>query len=134
MMKAKVAIIEDEMLVAYHLEAVVEDLGYVPVGVAADSKQAAKLAEAAPDIALVDLNLRDGLTGPAVGKLLGERGTTVVFLTANPQQVSPPIPNAIGVMPKPCNDACVKSALTYAAAVRAGRKMMPPENLQPFAT
>ncbi len=131
-MKAKVAIVEDEMLVACHLEDVVQELGHVTVGIAADLPQATALLDAAPDVALVDLNLRDGLTGPEIGKLLGERGTTVIFVTANPQQVSPPIPNALGVLPKPCNDDCVRSALDYALSVRAGRSPIPPEMLQAF--
>lgn len=131
-MTARVAIIEDEMLVACHFEGVIEELGFEPVGIAADTEQARALAAAKPDIALVDLNLRDGLTGPEIGRYLGSRGVSVVFVTANPAEVSPPIPGALGVVVKPCDSECLQSMLRYATSVRAGEPVAPPPSLQVF--
>lgn len=131
-MSARVAIVEDEMLVACHLESVIEDLGHCPIGIAVDSGQARLLADCTPDIALVDLNLRDGLTGPEIGAYLGARGIVVLFVTANPDQVSPPIPGAIGVLSKPCDDRCMEDALNYAIARRSGRATTPPRGFRAF--
>lgn len=131
-MVARVAIVEDEMLVACHLEALVEELGFVPVGIAADTAQAHTLADAEPDIALVDVNLRDGPTGPDIGRYFGSRGVSVVFVTANPDQVHPPIPRALGVVAKPCDDDCLAGALDYASQLRAGRSPSPPRTLRAF--
>jgi CheY-like chemotaxis protein len=125
-MPLKVLIVEDEMLVACHMEALVEDLGFQPAGIAADAAQARELAEQAPDIALVDLNLRDGLTGPEIGSYLGARGVSVVYVTANPCELKPPVPGALGVVSKPCNDDSIESALQFAMLSRLGQSPTPP--------
>ena len=84
-MAARILIVEDEMLVAMDLESILADSGFEPVGIAADLTTAEEYFDQSIDLALVDLNLRDGLTGPQIGKLLGARGVTVLFLTANPR-------------------------------------------------
>jgi two-component system, response regulator PdtaR len=61
-MKAKVLIVEDEILVALSLQQALDAIGYETVGIAPDTETAFKMAEARPDIALVDINLRDGET------------------------------------------------------------------------
>lgn len=80
-------IVEDEFLAAIHAETALERLGIEVVGTAADSAGALALAEEMPQLALVDLNLRDGFTGPHVGSHLERKGISVVFVTANPQQL-----------------------------------------------
>src|SRR5574338_909071 len=83
-MPARILIVEDEMLVAVELECILEDLGHLAVGIVPDLKAAESYFEEALDLALVDLNLRDGLTGPQIGARLGASGVTVLFVTANP--------------------------------------------------
>jgi hypothetical protein len=39
------------------------------------------------DIALVDVNLVDGPTGPEIGRDLARRGCSVIFMTGNPECV-----------------------------------------------
>lgn len=129
---AKVLIVEDEMLVALHLEGIVSDLGFEPVGIAADAAQAAQLNGLQPDIALVDLNLRDGPTGPEIGRRLAANGVAVVFLTANPDQLGAGVEGALGVMGKPCDDDCVSAALGYALARRSGHAASPPGTMRVF--
>jgi DNA-binding NarL/FixJ family response regulator len=131
-MAARVLIVEDEMLVAMEMEAAIEDLGFEPVGIAADTTQALQLAEGKPDIALVDLNLRDGLTGPDIGKLLAQRGVHVVFLTANPRIVANGVPGALGVCEKPASTATIASILAFAAAIREGSGVEMPLNFIRF--
>ena len=85
-MNAKILIVEDEMLVACEVEAVLGDLGHQVVGIAPDLDTAMELAAQPIDLALVDLNLRDGLTGPEIGKRLCALGNVaVLFVTANPR-------------------------------------------------
>ena len=79
-MAARILIVEDEMLVAYELESVLEELGHEPVGIVPDVQAAELYFDEALDLALVDLNLRDGLTGPEIGERLGERGVTILFI------------------------------------------------------
>lgn len=132
-MPAKILIVEDEMLVAIELEAILEDLGHEPVGIASELADAVHMFDQPVDLALVDLNLRDGLTGPEIGKMLCARGVTVLFITANPRQLGDGIAGTIGVLTKPTDEATVRSAVNYALGVRNGdRSLSPPVSLKLF--
>jgi DNA-binding response OmpR family regulator len=131
-MAARILIVEDEMLVAIELEGLLEDLGHDPVGIVPDLQAAELYFDEALDLALVDLNLRDGLTGPEIGKRLGERGVTVVFVTANPSLLGNGVAGAIGVITKPTDGQTVKAAVDYALGLREGRLVSPPPALRLF--
>jgi DNA-binding response OmpR family regulator len=131
-MSARILIVEDEMLVALELENVLEDLGYEAVGIVPDLEAAELYFDEAIDLALVDLNLRDGLTGPQIGERLGAKGVTVVFITANPSLLGRGVAGAIGVITKPTDEATVKASVDYALGVRQGRPVTPPPALQLF--
>lgn len=122
----RVLIVEDELLVALELQHVLEDLGCDVVGIAPDSRRARDLAQRDVDIALVDLNLRDGPTGPDVGVELVDRGITVLFMTANPSLLGEGVPGAVGVLPKPVEQDEVKAAAAYITAMRQGLSPPPP--------
>ncbi len=125
--------VEDEIFVAIEIEHVVSQLGYLPVGIAADTQKAVELGSMA-EVALVDLNLRDGPTGPAIGRLLAEKhGVTVLFVTANPAQLGDGIPGTLGVIPKPVNDDEMRQAVSFAVAHRRREAAMPPPTLRLFA-
>ena len=133
-MTARILIVEDEMMVAMDMEAVIEDLGFKAVGIAADSTEALALADRQPDVALVDLHLRDGLTGPDVGRELVKRGIQVVFVTANPRIVASGIPGALGVVEKPCDDGTIASIISFAIGQRKGETVMPPPGFYAFGS
>jgi two-component system, response regulator PdtaR len=108
----KVLIVEDEIFAALHLEDTVRDLGYSVVGIAPDKLSAMELAEARPDLAFVDLNLRDGLTGPEIARALADRfGTKVLILTANPREAGEPFDGLLGVLTKPWEERDLKRHL-----------------------
>lgn len=134
MTPARILIVEDEMLVAMELEAILEDLGYVSVGIAPDMPTALELATLKPDLALVDLNLRDGLTGPEIGKRIsGEHKATVLFITANPRVLGDGIAGTIGVLTKPTDLENVSAAVEYALRVKKGDvAAVPPPSLRLF--
>jgi CheY-like chemotaxis protein len=133
-MSARILIVEDEMLVAMELESILEDLGHTPVGIAPDLKAAEQLASDPLDLALVDLNLRDGLTGPEVGRRLSARGATVLFITANPRVLGDGIAGAVGVLTKPTDEPTVRAAVDYALKLRSGvQDIDPPAALKLFA-
>lgn len=131
-MAAKILIVEDEVLVAMELEAILEDLGHQPVAIAPDLSTADQYADDKIDLALVDLNLRDGLTGPEIGKRLSAKGVAVLFITANPRILGDGIAGTIGVLSKPTDEATVKAAVDYALGMRQGRAVAPPNALQLF--
>lgn len=131
-MSCRVLVVEDEIFVAIEIESVVQDLGYLPVGIAQDSQSALALSREA-ELAFVDLNLIDGPTGIEVGRRLADSGVTVLFMTANPAQLGDGVPGTIGVLPKPVNDIELKQAVEFAVAVRnRDPKAVPPRRLRLF--
>lgn len=130
-MAQRVLIVEDEALIALDLTFCLEALGHEVIGTAADSVEALAAAQDGVDLALVDLNLRDGPTGPALGERLArEMGATVIYLTANPRQVSPAISGPVGILPKPYTEAALAKAVRFALSVREGRLAAPPDELR----
>lgn len=134
-MSCKVLVVEDEIFVAIEFESLLHDLGYEPVGIAADSRQAMALADEA-ELAFVDLNLVDGPTGIEVGRSLAERGITVVYMTANPAQLGDGVPGTIGVIPKPVDNTELRQAVEFAVSVRrrSQPKPTPPRRLRLFGS
>lgn len=135
MFPARILIVEDEMLVAYGVEAALEDLGHQVVGIAPDVTTAMAMATQPIDLALVDLNLRDGPTGPEIGRrLCQQRGIAVLFVTANPRMLGAGIAGAIGVLSKPADERVVGAAVDYALrVVRDDEAGDPPAALKLFA-
>lgn len=133
-MIASILIVEDEILVALEMESILEDNGYQIVGIAADLEGALAFADRPIDLALVDLNLRDGLTGPEIGKRLAqEHKATVLFVTANPRLLGDGISGTVGVLTKPTDKASLTGAVAYALARSSGEEVPAPESLRCFS-
>lgn len=132
-MTARVLIIEDEMLVAASLEATLEDHGFASVGIAPDVPTALSLAsDHLPDLALVDLHLRDGPTGRDLGaRLARDYGIKVLFLTANPRLLGEGVPGTLGVLAKPYDEEEVAAAVAY--GIGQHNCPTPPAAMQLFA-
>ena len=131
-MACNVLVVEDEIFVAIEIENAVEELGYRPIGIAADAQTALRLGRDA-EVAIIDLNLRDGPTGCQIGRELAEaHGVTVLFMTANPSQLGDGIPGTLGVISKPVMDDELKQAVAYAVAHRQRAVSPPPPRLRLF--
>lgn len=119
----KVLIVEDQALLAMELEHVLTESGHVVVGCAAEADVALALAEQdRPQVALVDVNLRDGLTGPQIARQLIERyDAAVIFVTANPEQIPDGFSGAIGVVTKPFDCQTLKDVVDFAARFQRER-------------
>lgn len=114
-MTKRVLIVEDEIFVALEIEHIVRRAGLEVSAIAAD-RAAALDAAAESDIALVDLNLRDGPTGVGVGEMLADiYGVRVIYVTANPAQIGESSAAALGVIAKPFRDATVRETLRAVA-------------------
>jgi len=123
-MTASILIVEDEILVALEMQWILEDRGYEVVGIAADLNGALAFADDAIDLALVDLNLRDGLTGPEIGKrLANEHKANVLFVTANPRMLGDGIAGTVGVLTKPTDEASLTAAVAFALARSSGEQL-----------
>lgn len=123
-MGASVLIVEDEILVALQLEDILNDAGHRVVGIVPDHASLRDLADI-PQVALVDLNLRDGPTGPSIARMLSEIfGTKIVYVTANPGQIGEPAPTAIGFIQKPFSQAAILAVMGCAMG-KLSRDQMP---------
>lgn len=106
-------IIEDEIFVALDLECILLDGGYEVAAIAADSDQALAAAPGC-SFAFVDINLRDGATGPQIAERIArEYGVKVVFVTANPAQIGIST-DALGYVRKPFSDRSILAAAALA--------------------
>lgn len=129
-MSQRVMIVEDEALIALDLAFLLEGMGHEVVATAADSASALAAAAGGVDLALVDLNLQDGPTGPALGEALARgHGVTVIYLTANPRQVAPGVLGPVGILPKPYTESGLAQAVRFALCLRGGEAALPPESL-----
>lgn len=107
-------IVEDEIFVALDLERILTDAGYTVVAIAADRAEALEAADQC-HFAFVDVNLRDGPSGPAIARAIAaDYGVRVVFVTANPAQIDHPTP-ALGFLRKPFSEAQVLAAAALAS-------------------
>lgn len=127
-LKPSVLIVEDEIFVALDVERVLQDAGFSIVGMAADRAEAMQVVDGAK-LAFVDVNLRDGPTGPMIAcGLSDDHGATVVYLTANPSQIDPVATKAIGVLRKPFSEASLVAVANAAAEGRC------PSNIDGFTS
>lgn len=88
-LRSRVLIIEDEPLIAMHLEQIVEDMGHDVAGMAMTHKAAiAKAHEVTPELVLADIQLADGSSGlEATREILEHFDVPVVFVTAYPERL-----------------------------------------------
>ena len=109
-------IVEDQALLAMELELVLSESGCDVVGCAMDRAGAFAIAEReALDLALIDINLLDGMTGPQIAqRLVSEFGSAVIFLTANPEQIPDGFAGALGAVSKPFDEATILAVVTFA--------------------
>lgn len=113
-------IVEDEIFVALDLERILTDAGYRVAAIAADRESA---IAAAPDcgFAFIDVNLRDGPTGPQIAERIArEHGIKVVFVTANPSQIHCADDCAIGYIRKPFTEPAILAAAAMASDKTGG--------------
>lgn len=112
----RVLVVEDEALLAMEIERLLEEGGFTVLGVALDHAGAVQFGAQGPDFALVDLNLRDGRTGPATAKALHELGVPCLFVTADPQQIPDDFSGALGVVTKPFAPTTLQNAVRFLTA------------------
>lgn len=84
MAEIKVLIVEDEVIVAKHIEGTLIDLGYSVTGIVSSGEEALELARStAPDIVLMDIMLDGKLDGINAAETIRSRfSLPVIFLTA----------------------------------------------------
>ena len=84
-MAATVLIVEDQMLIAWHLSDLIEGAGHRVLAIARDPAEAMEAAsKQRPDFALMDIRLLGGTSGLEAARMLYECwGVRSIFLSAN---------------------------------------------------
>jgi two-component system, response regulator PdtaR len=120
----RILLVEDEVVVALSMELLLAEQGHRVVAHARDSRSALVLAhEKRPDLALVDVLLADGATGPELGRrLVAELKVWLIFMTANLELLPEDFAGALGVVPKPVADHVLTGAVAYVAERMRGRR------------
>jgi DNA-binding response OmpR family regulator len=112
----RLLIVEDEVDVALTIEDVALGLGFEVVGIATNMQEALEIAPET-EIALVDLRLADGITGPAIARaLVAGWNIGVVFVTGSPE-LNEEVDGLLTIE-KPATPDVVKAALQAAAKWR----------------
>jgi DNA-binding response OmpR family regulator len=98
-----VLIVEDEILIGLGLALALNVAGHRVHGPTGSIRRAVAIAmEAAPDVALVDINLQGSAEGVALARLLRQRhDVTIVFVTAQAEEARRARDLAFGMVVKP---------------------------------
>src|SRR5919202_5897327 len=113
--RMRVLIVEDELIIAIDVEASLSEEGHQVVGIARESETALGLGRRLrPDLALVDVHLVDGETGPEIAGHLKEMGIPVLFMTAHSGTLPDGMAGAPGGIPQPIAGHVLKRAVKWA--------------------
>jgi CheY-like chemotaxis protein len=124
----RVLVVEDEYLIAVVLEDMLVQLGHEVIGPASNKSEALEIAAEAA-VALVDVRLADGPTGPELAAVLKQQhNIAVVFTTGNPEAVYDSS-DGVAVVTKPYDQQAIAQAISYALAIHEGREMPVPPKL-----
>ena len=113
----RIAIAEDEFLLAEDLRQLVEASGHEVVGVVATAPELVSLVQQwRPDLALVDIQLARGSNGLDAARVIkAQHGVPAIAVTANPDEKRARKAGLLGLVPKP-NASVVLPAVLLAAA------------------
>lgn len=128
-----ILIVEDDATIALDEAETIESFGHRVVGIADEAREALRLArETSPRLALVDVNLADGRTGPAIcATLIETLGVPVIFMTGDPEQLPENLAGAIGWISKPCAAPTLAATLDFAQHILIdGDDAEPPKGLR----
>ncbi len=94
--------LEDNPLIVFHVETMIEDLGHVFAGSASSfSELVETIGTIEIDGVLVDIDLADGRTGPAAAAWLSDRGIPTLFVTGQELIAAEYPAAALGLVKKP---------------------------------
>lgn len=94
--------LEDNPLIVFHVESMIEDCGHVFAGSASSFSELVQMIETLEiDGALVDIDLADGRTGPAAAAWLRKRGIPALFVTGQEVIAGESRATALGLVRKP---------------------------------
>jgi two-component system, response regulator PdtaR len=123
----RVLIVEDNPIVACDLADELESRGITSLHIAGSLREALRaIGRKLPDVAIVDLNLRDGYTGAQLARALASSGVKVCILSGQsfPDDILMGINHTFIAKPAP---ASIIAEIVQAHALVIGMNVTPPE-------
>jgi len=129
MTKARILIVEDEIIVARDLEQQITHLGYAVVGIAGRGDDAIGLAkEKRPDLVLMDIHLQGPIDGIQAADEIRRIGSAaIVYLTAHADESTLAracVTEPFGYILKPFNDRELRTAIEIALFKHAAEQRL----------
>jgi PAS domain S-box-containing protein len=126
---ARILIVEDDAILAAHLEDLLHQLGYQVTGMVATGAEAVQTTVArAPDAILMDINLRGGMTGiQAADEIHNSADIPVVYLTAYTDDTllqQAKTTDAFAYLAKPVRDRELRASLEMALYKHAAEQRL----------
>ena len=124
-----ILVVEDEAVTATHLEASLSDAGHEVLGPAATASDALALVERTrPDLALIDMDLKDGSNGIDLARMMKRRwNTPALIISGYPDRARANRDVAVGLITKPYRQETVLASIEVVKASRSGRSFSPVE-------
>lgn len=118
----RVLVVEDNPLVGLMVVDELADAGHDVIGPERSFQSALKALDGEEcDCALIDIDLADGRTGPALAaKLSEERGVTAIFISGQSELAQTARDGAVGLLGKPVDPHVLLETIRCVAALRAG--------------
>jgi CheY-like chemotaxis protein len=108
----RILVVDDEVLVAYDVAQIVEDLGATVIGPAHDLERGLALADTETiDLALLDVNLGTHLSTP-IAERLRDRGIPFVVISGYNRGHIPAVLAGAELLRKPCTPEAIRRVLT----------------------
>lgn len=107
----RILCLEDNPLIVFHLEQIIEDLGHLPVLTLSSFAELEAFSELVIDCALIDIDLADGRTGPIAARWLHDRGIPAFFVTGQQDIADANAAFVLGCVIKPVTSEGLASAL-----------------------
>lgn len=119
----RIIVVEDNPTMSEDISVLLTDQGHCIVGVADNAPSAMRMGAKGADLALIDLRLRDGVTGGRIARrLLDLYGTPSMFVSANVQHCRDEAKSSrvLGCLSKPFTDTDLLKTVAIAEAITAG--------------
>lgn len=107
----RILCLEDNPLIAFHVEQMIEDLGHFPALTLSSFAELQAVADLDVDCALIDIDLVDGRTGPDAAQWLKDRAIPGLFVTGQHEIASRYSDRVEGILIKPVSLSSLKAQL-----------------------
>ncbi len=133
----RIIVVEDNHTVSEDISGLLADKGHCIIGIADNGPSAIRMGSQGADLALVDLRLRDGMTGGKIARhLLDLYGTPSMFVSANVQHCRDEAKSSrvLGCLAKPFTDTDLLKTVAIAEAISTGQiPPHPPARLELYS-